>query len=173
MDTIRINMKKLILALLAILLMLIVSPSAYAKDEYQGLKINDHTKFELKLDEDTQQFEISGEITAIAGNNFVVSGQTIFIDPTQVREFEQKGVLAVGKRVKVEGIIKNGVKFAQEINVIGTGQGRFKFETEDHPLSFGTTASSNIQVKIKANGPIQQVETFLEQILALLKSFIS
>lgn len=149
-------MKKLILVLLAILLMFIAAPGAYA-DEDQGLKINDHTKFELKFDQDTQQFDIRGEITAAAGNNFVVSGQTIFIDPSQIKEFEQKGIIAVGKR----------------INVIGTGAGRFKFETENQPLSVGTTSSSNIQIKVKANGPIQQVETFLEQILALLKSFIS
>lgn len=161
MDTIRITIKKLIVILLAISLMFIASPDVYAKDDDQSLKINDRIKFELKFDEDTQRFNIKGEITAVAGNNFVVSGQTIFIDPSQVKEFEQKGILTVGERVKVEGIIKNGVKFAQEINVIGTGQGRFKFETVDQ------------SVKVKANGPIQQVETFLEQILALLKSFIS
>lgn len=169
MDIVRITIKKLILALLTVLLMFIASPSAYA-DKDQGPKINDHTKFELKFDENTQKFEIRGEITAIAGNNFVVSSQTIFIDPTQVKEFEQKGVLAIGKRVKVEGIVKNGVNFAQEINVIGTGQGRFKFESENKSLATGTTTASNVQVKIKAEGPIQQVRTFLEQILNLLKS---
>lgn len=149
------------MVLLAILLMFIASPDAYAKDDNQGLKMNDRIKFELKFDGDTQRFDIQGEITAVAGNNFVVSGQTIFIDPSQVKEFEQKGILAVGRRVKVEGIIKNNIKFAQEINVIGTGQGRFKFETVDQ------------SVKVKANGPAQLMESFLNQIFTLLKSFIS
>jgi len=173
MDTIRISTKKLILALLAILLMFIVSPGAYAKDEDQGLKNNDRTKLELEFDKNTQKFEIRGEITVIAGNNFMVSGQTIFIDPNQVKEFEQKGILQVGKRVRVEGIVKNGINFAKEIVVLGTGAGRFKFETENQPLHVGATYGSNIQVKVKANGPVQQVEKFLNQILAVLKSFIS
>lgn len=54
----------------------------------------------------TAQFGIRGAITAIAGNNFMVAGQTIFLDPTQVNEFEHKGVLAVGKEVKVGGLSK-------------------------------------------------------------------
>lgn len=136
---------------MAILLAVTVAPSAFAKDD----------------------FEIMGDISAIAGNNFVVSGQTIFIDPSQVKEFEQKGILQVGERVKVEGIVKNGVKFAEDINVVGTGQGRFKFETGDKQAGVGSSAQANSQVQIKAVGSVQQVITFLEQILSLLKGLIS
>lgn len=150
--------RKIIVILMAILLAVIVAPSAFAESDSAFAK---------------DEFEIMGEISAIAGNNFVVSNHTIFIDPSQVKEFEQKGILEVGKRVKVEGIVKNGVNFAEEINVIGTGQGKFKFEVKDQSAAVGTTAGSEAQVQIKAVGSVSQINTFLEQILAFLKSLIS
>lgn len=79
------------------------------------------------------QFEVSGTIDSISGNSFVAAGQTIIIDPTQVSEFEQKGVLTIGNRVKVEGVIVNGADFAREITVLGTGQGELKVEVKNVP----------------------------------------
>lgn len=163
---------------MAILLALISSPAAFARDEGHGPKNKEHSRFELKLENGIQingdqEFEIMGEITAVVGNNFVVAGQTIFIDPAQVSEFEQKGILVEGERVKVEGVLKNGVKFAEEINVIGTGQGRFQFKVEEKPISLGTTAISNVQIKVKTQGAVQEVISFLEQILTFLTGFIS
>lgn len=172
MSTIRITVKKLLLALLAVILMLINTPHVFAKND--GIQINAGVqRMPQKMKIHDQSFEITGKISAVAGNNFVVLDQTIFIDPSQVGKFKQKGILGVGQVVKVKGVIISNVKYAQDINVIGTGGGRFQFTTEDHPTSIGTTVSSNVLVKVKANGPAQTVETFLEQILNLLKSFIS
>lgn len=55
----------------------------------------------------------------------------------------------------------------------GQGQGRFEFEDDERPLSVGTTAGSNIRIRVKINGAIQQAQAFLSQILALLQRFIS
>lgn len=157
----------------------------------------EENKQKVKIDENEQalrqladEFEITGEITTVVGNNFVVAGHTIFIDPSQVHEFKQKGILEVGNRVKVKGIIKNDIKFAREINVLGTGQGRFKFEikgllistssitpTSSPTSSISTTPSpistSSARVKIKANGPLDQITSFIQQILNILQSLTS
>lgn len=175
----KIILKKIIVTTAAIILALIVSPSAFAGDEDRFPKDNHHPRFEFRFGEDEhfnqggQEFEIDGIISSISGNSFVLSGQTILIDPSQVREFEQKGVLAVGQRVKVEGIVKNGMNFAQEINVIGTGQGRFQFKVEEKPAGVGVTATPSLAVKVQTQGAVQEVSSFLQQVLNFLKSFVS
>lgn len=147
-----------------------------------------------KIEIDNSEFEVRGEITSVSANSFVIAGQTINIDPLKVSEFEQKGILAVGNSAKVEGIIVDGDKFAEEIKLIGTGQGRFKFEIRGLTISASPTpgatpsaspdaspqasvspspssspsVSSDIRVKIKANGPLDQVVAFLQQILGFL-----
>jgi len=136
-------MKKIALAL-TIISILIAAPLAYAHDQEKekdrnNVRIQAHFENgdddeDEKEDEeegenhDQNKFEIKGEIESIGDNSFVVLGQTIVIDPTKVREFEQKGILEVDKKIKVEGIIIDGTYYATEINVIGTGQGRFKIE---------------------------------------------
>lgn len=85
-------------------------------DEDENVSIPPATKVEIKANE----FEIVGTITSISGNTFVVAGQTIVIDPTKVSEFEQKGILATGTTVKVEGPIISGTNFAKEIKVFGS-----------------------------------------------------
>lgn len=77
---------------------------------------------QLKVEIKGNEFEIIGRIDAISANMITVAGQSITIDPTRVREFEQKGVLKVGQLVKVEGIIQNNVKLAREIKVLGVAQ---------------------------------------------------
>lgn len=135
---------------------------------------NEGNNNETNSDADTnQKFKIDGMISAMSGNNFVVSGQTIFIDSSQVESFNQKGILATGERVLVSGIIKNGVKFAESINAIGTGQGRFQLKTEDNNLSIGSSASPNIHINVQTEGSVKSAETFLEQILAWLKGVTS
>ncbi len=98
------------------------------------------SKFEVKIENEDDEddnvnfeigqssFEIKGEIRSISGNSFTILGQTIVVDPSQVSEFKQKGILKVGNMAKVKGKIINGTKYAKEIKVIGQGQGRFKFE---------------------------------------------
>ena len=194
-----------LLILFAILLITLSSgPSALAKEggkkEFESgksrveIKIKNEVKEEEeKIEVEQDKFEIRGTITTVVGNNFTVAGQTIFLDPTQVSKFKQKGILEVNKKVKAEGIIKNDVKFATEIMVIGEGQGRFKIEIKgsSFPTTLPTasplptssltvgafpsaspqaTTSANIKVKVKAVGTVEQVSLFLQQILNFLKS---
>jgi len=149
---------------------------------------------DAKLEVNGQEFEVRGEISAVSGNTFVVLGQTITVDPSKVSKFKQKGILEVGKRVKAEGVIQNGTKFASEINVIGTGQGRFKFEVRGNNITLNPTAiitptgvapsgtitptpttesaSFDAKVKVKAQGSIDQVIAFLKQVMTLLENLI-
>jgi len=196
-------MKKL-LPVLAIIFLLVTTP-AFANSEKNHnkkdqslfeLRINSHnenrgnSQDEINIEVEDSKFEIRGEITAVSTNSFAISGQTINIDPSKVSKFKQKGILEVGNNAKVEGVVIDGSNFAQSIKLIGTGQGRFKFEirgltstdsddSEDSetpsaspgasPLvSPSPSVSPNVKVKIKANGPLDQVVTFLQQILGFL-----
>lgn len=200
-------MKKMIIMLSILIMIAGASSNIWAHGGNSGKK--DKAKFELKIEnkiEDEneveieagienkveingQRFEIRGEISSISGNTFVVLGQTINIDPSKVEEFEQKGILQVGKTVKVEGIIENDTKFAREIMVIGTGQGRFRLEIEGEEASITPTPtgilslitptvtpsaalSPNTRVEIKAKGPINEVLDFLKQVMAFLQNLI-
>ena len=204
--------KKLMIPLMIFIIMAssIVSASAHDKENRGGndgnqrfeLKIRNEVKdereieneIENKLEVNGQEFEIRGEISAVSGNTFVVLGQTITVDPSKVSKFKQKGILEVGKRVKAEGVIQNGTKFASEINVIGTGQGRFKFEVRGNNITLNPTAiitptgvapsgtitptpttesaSFDAKVKVKAQGSIDQVIAFLKQVMTLLENLI-
>lgn len=114
-------------------MLLLVVPIAYAHDKDKEQE-RDEVHFELKTenheesdeDEDeNNEFKISGQIESISGSSFVVDGQTIYIDLTQVSKFKQKGTMDVGDWVKVKGIVKDEKNYAEDINVIGEGQGRF------------------------------------------------
>jgi len=81
-------------------------------------------KLKVKLREEA--FDIDGVISSLSETSFVIGEDTIFIDPSQVASFRQKGVLEVGQRVKVRGVESEGVLYAKDINVIGTGQGKLQ-----------------------------------------------
>lgn len=117
---------------------------------------DDEDEFEIEIEDVDEggEFEIAGTISSISGNAFAVGGETITIDISKVAKFEQKGILAVGNSVKVEGIIVGGQKFAQEIKVFGMGGKNVKIEIKTAPA----------EVKIEAKGPIDQVINFLKQI---------
>lgn len=117
---------------------------------------DDEDEFEIEIEDadEGSEFEIAGTITSISGNTFAVGGETITIDISKVEEFEQKGILTVGNSVKVEGIIVDGQKFAQEIKVFGVGGKNLKIEIKKTPA----------EVKVEAKGPIDQVILFLKQI---------
>ncbi len=79
-----------------------------------------------KSKETEREFELSGVIGQVNSSSFIVNQQEIYIDPVQVTKYVQKGILKSGERVKVKGVIADAKKYAADINVIGTGQGRFK-----------------------------------------------
>ncbi len=119
---------------------------------------DDEDEFEIEIEDadEGDEFEIAGTIASISGTSFVVSGQTITIDISKVEKFEQKGILSVGNSVKVEGVIVDGQKFAQEIKVFGTGGKNIKVEIKNAPN----------KVKVEAKGPLDQIIIFLKQIFS-------
>lgn len=160
------------------------------EDSRNRVRVEIKNEDEEKVEIENDRFEIIGKIESMSSNSFIVLGQTITIDPSRVSGFEQKGILKVGDSVKVEGIIKNGTKFAQEIKVSGAGGGRFKFEVRNFPLPSvaptttvsptpsvtptGTPSASvsNARVEIKAKGSVDQIKSFLEQALNFLKTLV-
>lgn len=122
-------MKKiaLVLTLISILAM---APAVYAHDS----RAQGGTHFKLNSqndnDEDENEFKIMGVAESVEEDSFVVGDITILIDPSQVDEFKQKGILDEGDWVKVKGEIIGDNYYAKEIMTIGEGQGRFKLEIE-------------------------------------------
>lgn len=114
----------------------------------------DEFKIEVEDADEGDKFEIAGAIASISGNTFVVAGETITIDISKVKEFNQKGILSAGNSVKVEGVVVDGQKFAQEIKVFGQSGKNIKIEIKNTPD----------QVKVEAKGPLNQVILFLKQI---------
>jgi hypothetical protein len=90
-------------------------------------------KEQNKVEINGNKFEIMGSIDSVGTGTFTVAGVTVYVDPTAVPKLEQKGILKVGEKVKTEGLVKDGKNYAMEIMVIGTGQGKFKFEYKARP----------------------------------------
>jgi len=213
-------MKKIALVLITLMLLSAV-PVAYAHDkdkdkEKGGVRFELTTENHEESDEDeNSEFKIRGRVESVSDGSFVVNGQTIYIDVTQVNKFTQKGILDVGDWVKVKGIVKDNKNYAEDINVIGEGQGRFMLkikglftssspspspsaspssspesspspspEASASPSPSGSpspTASASpspsasplgITVKVKAEGPIELVTAFLQQVLAYLQGLL-
>ncbi len=77
--------------------------------EGDELKIRDGDfRFEVKADE----FKTEGMVTAVGGDSFAVDGFTVMADPAVV-----EGDLMVGAEVEAEGMVVDGVNFAEEVKV--------------------------------------------------------
>lgn len=113
---------------------------------------------EKKEDENKEsEFKIDGVVAAlnVSESSFVINGKTIFINTSKVSKFHQLGILAVGALVKVKGVIIDNELYAESINVVGTGQGRFQIKEEN-----------SLMVDIKVL--LQQLTTLLKQRLNIL-----
>ncbi|MBI2074905.1 MAG: hypothetical protein HYT83_03670 [Candidatus Levybacteria bacterium] len=135
--------------------------------EDEAEEVQEQARVRIEAD----RFEVRGTITSISDSTIAVADQTINIDPTQVDEFKQRGLLNVGDFAKVEGIIVNGTKFAREIKVIGEGQGRVQFELRNENIP--APSGANVQTKIKVQGSTATVTAFLEQILGFFKNVLA
>lgn len=122
---------------------------------------------EEKVEIGENEFEITGTITSITGNRIMVAEEEIVIDPDEVLEFEQKGVLAQGNTVKVEGIIKDNTKFATEITVFGTDLGNIRVKVENKE------GGNDKLIEVKAKGPLDQIKAFFQQIGSFLNNLVS
>lgn len=133
-------MKKFLI-IITLLLTLVVVPAVLAKGGGHGdggrpggrgrsveIKIEDETedegvpRVEIRQNQEAanvqnQRFEIRGTVDSISGNNIMVAGQTVVVDPAMVERFRQRGVPAVGSFVRVKGVIINSINFASEIRV--------------------------------------------------------
>src|SRR3989344_1587447 len=158
-------MKKATILIPALVLLLLAS-AVYAHGDNSGPGRGNEARFELIVDDDDdqaqkfeiegQRFEIAGIVSSFSGNTIVVLGQTIMIDPSMVFEFEQKGIINVGDFVKVEGL---NIQASPSPSASPT-PGVSPFPS--------ASPTANVQVEVKANGPVDQVVAFLEQILDFL-----
>ncbi|MCR4305995.1 MAG: hypothetical protein NUV73_02850 [Candidatus Daviesbacteria bacterium] len=111
-----------------------------------------------KVEIQGNRFEITGRISDISGDNFTIAGNTIFIDPSLVREFEQKGALRVDEGAKVEGIIVGNKKFAEEIKVF--------HDQEEVDIRVKQAQ----ETRIRTQGAIENLNDLLNRILSFLRS---
>lgn len=142
-------------------------------DTYSTVAVNEKVKAETKTNatikeekaqekKETKQeeFTVDGSVTAIsvADNTFVVEEKIIVIDLAKISHFRQKGTFTVGSRVKVKGITIDDTMYAQDINVVGTGQGEFQFSTDKK--------NGNIGIKVTQKGGID-----MTRFITVLESF--
>lgn len=138
------------------------------KEEKNEIKVEDKAEvknIELKerVDIKNDRFEITGKITSISDNSFTVMDQTVMIDPTQVKEFRQKGLLTVGTTVMAKGVIIDNQKFAEEIKVFDSSKGEVSIKVKNVPE----------KVNIKVRGPLDQINNFIQQISSFLSNLLS
>lgn len=142
---------------------IIIDGKKFAR-EIVVLRNNQEDKIEIKniirdrVEIKGNRFEITGEITKIENDSFVVASQTIFIDPNLVRDFRQRGTLKLGERVRVEGIIVDAKKFAREIRIFRERQ-EVEIEVKN------ATEAGRARIEVKARGPFDQITNLLRQIL--------
>lgn len=163
-------MRKIGILVPALLIMLILAPSALAHSrEGQQERIEKHKErisfriqdlrnrilnsFHYEFndndgdnddgDENENEFEIKGQVESMTGSSFVIGGQTILIDLTKVEHFKQKGTINVGDWVKCEGEVIDGVNYAEEIKVIGEGGGRLSLKVNGISVSVSPTPTSS------------------------------
>lgn len=112
---------------------LLFTPSTFGQQANVQGEVDLKEKIQVKNNVNifSQTITIWGEITSITANTFVIADQTITIDPSKVSKFAQKGIIKVGSRAKVKAIVINGTAYATDINIIGTGQGRFQIKSKN------------------------------------------
>ena len=123
--------------------------SAYAKEEEHGkqasVSIQNKQQTQIQLNSENEEidqfhyrqqiknkeFTIMGVIEDFGDNWIKVNSKTIKIDTLVTGEVELKGKLAIGEKIKIEGIIDDETYYAKQYMIIGTGQGRFQDEIEN------------------------------------------
>jgi len=123
--------------------------SAYAKEEEHGKQSNvsnqkqqqtqiqlnneneESNQFHYRQQIKNKEFTIMGVIEDFGDNWIKINSKTIKIDTLITGEVELKGKLAIGKKVKIEGIIDGETYYAKQYKIIGSGQGRFQDEIEN------------------------------------------
>lgn len=71
-----------------------------------------------KIETDSN-FEIQGQITSVNQNSFSLLGELIVV--SQDTQFQQNENINVGDFVKVDGVIKNGIKIADKVTILKPG----------------------------------------------------
>lgn len=130
-------------AVLASLLVLLITPSIASAEVTTNIKVNtstgnntingvttgsNNTKINISSngEEDTEvkiengQFTIKGTINWVGDNSFKVSNQEVFIDSGLANNLKNQGVLKVDQRVTVKGNSSNGKLTATEVNGEGS-----------------------------------------------------
>lgn len=112
---------------------LLFTPSTFGQqvNVQGGVNLKEKIQVENNVNISSQTITIWGKITSIKENTFVIADETITIDPSKVSKFTQKGIITVGAKAKVKAIVINGTAYATDINIIGTGQGRFQIKAKN------------------------------------------
>lgn len=118
----------------------------------------DELRIENKVEIQGNQFEITGQITAMGRDSITISGQQIFIDPELVGNFQERGVVAVGKTAKAEGVIIDNKLFAREITTFNGEEVRIEIKGTPDQLS------------TRDRGAFQELVDLINRLLASLDS---
>lgn len=92
----------------------------------------DKDQFRYRLNIRNEEFVIYGVIKNIVDKSIIINSQQIIMDSQITGLIQINGRMASGEKVKINGIIHDGIYYAKKIVVIGTGQGKDKSEIKDN-----------------------------------------
>lgn len=92
----------------------------------------DKDQFRYRLNIRNEEFVIYGVIKNIIDKSIIINSQQIIMDSQITGLIQINGRMASGEKVKINGIIHDGIYYAKKIVVIGTGQGKDKSEIKDN-----------------------------------------
>jgi len=92
----------------------------------------DNDQFRYRLNIRNEEFVIYGVIKNILDKSIIINSQQIIMDSQITGLIQINGRMASGEKVKINGIVHNGIYYAKKIVVIGTGQGKDKSEIKDN-----------------------------------------
>lgn len=124
--------------------------------------------------QNTQKVTIHGVISAVNNNAFVIGEHTLYIDPAKTGSFRQMGTIAVDARAEVKARRVGDVLYAEQVVILGTGQGKTQIVlTADHEskkVHDDENEKENVDIRIKAKGTLEQLALYLKNALKLFAS---
>lgn len=129
---------------------------------------------EREEEQDAHKVTVRGTISAVSTNAFTIGEYTIYIDPAKTGSFRQMGTIAIDARAEVKARRMDGILYAEQVVIVGTGQGRTQIVlTADHKsekVHDNENEQEKVDIRIKTKGTLEQLALYLKNALKLFAS---
>lgn len=112
-----------------------------------------YTAAQARLEVSAPNVMVRGTISSIGTGAFAIGEHTIYIDPAKTGSFRQMGTIETGARAEVKARRVDNLLYAEQIVIVGTGQGR-----------------TQIVVKANQQGTLESLGVYLKNAVKLFTS---